>query len=328
MVAESTQKMQSESFSGPLAWVSETMLPSDGRVRLDAVCVDELRDTAQALRDNPLPVTALRPVDFDLPACAALMARIKHTLDHGVGFTIIDGVPLDDLDVETVRKIYWLLLALVGRPVAQKWNGEMIYDVVDTGRKPAAGNGVRSSKSNAGQIYHTDNSFNLPPEYVALLCLHPAMAGGESGLISFDSVYNGLLDACPDVLPRLYQPFLFDRQREHAPDDRPFSSAPVFEFDGSCLSTRLATSLIRQGYALAAVDVDDETAAALTALDEMTESDGLGKTFRFERGQIQIVNNRRIGHRRTAFVDWPEPERRRHLIRIWLRDHGRAFYLG
>ena len=48
----------------------------------------------------------------------------------------------------------------------------------------------------------------------------------------------------------------------------------------------------------------------------------------FDPGQIQIVNNRRLAHRRTAFVDWPEPDRRRHLIRIWLRDHGRSFYLG
>ncbi|MFT5172706.1 MAG: hypothetical protein ACI8W7_000873, partial [Gammaproteobacteria bacterium] len=44
--------------------------------------------------------------------------------------------------------------------------------------------------------------------------------------------------------------------------------------------------------------------------------------------QIQIVNNRRIGHRRTGYTDWPEPERKRHLMRIWLRNHGRAFYMG
>ena len=304
------------------------MLPDDGLVRLDAACVDELRALASCLSDNPLPVTALDPNDFELPACTARMAQITHALDRGVGFAIVDGVPLDGLDLDSVRKIYWLLMSLVGRPVAQKWDGEMIYDVVDTGRKPAAGNGVRSSKSNAGQVYHTDNSINLPPEYVGLLCLQPAKEGGESGLISFESVYNRLMDRHPEVLPRLYRPFLFDRQREHADGDRLVSSAPVFEFDGRRLNTRLATSLIRQGYALAEVAIDDETDAALNALDSVTESNGLGKTFHFARGHIQIVNNRRIGHRRTAFVDWPEPDRRRHLIRIWLRDHGRSFYLG
>jgi len=48
----------------------------------------------------------------------------------------------------------------------------------------------------------------------------------------------------------------------------------------------------------------------------------------FNKKQIQIVNNKRIGHRRTAFRDWDEPERRRHLVRIWLRDTGRPFYQG
>jgi hypothetical protein len=26
---------------------------------------------------------------------------------------------------------------------------------------------------------------------------------------------------------------------------------------------------------------------------------------------------------RTALADWPRPERKRHLVRVWLRDHGR-----
>ncbi len=54
----------------------------------------------------------------------------------------------------------------------------------------------------------------------------------------------------------------------------------------------------------------------------------LSKEFFFERGQIQIVDNRRCGHKRTEFHDYPEPERRRHLVRLWLRDRGRSFYNG
>ena len=148
------------------------------------------------------------------------------------------------------------------------------------------------------------------------------------GLISFDSVHNRLIEQHPKVLPRLYQPFLIDSQREHAPDDRLTSSVPVFEFDGQALRTRLASSVIRQGYAIEDVEIDDDTSAAIAALDAVTESDGLGKAFDFAQGQIQIVNNRRIGHRRTGYTDWPEPARKRHLMRIWLRNHGRSFYMG
>ena len=74
--------------------------------------------------------------------------------------------------------------------------------------------------------------------------------------------------------------------------------------------------------------MDTETSAALAALDEVLEAPELGKSFVFERGQIQIVNNRMFGHRRTAFKDSPEPESRRHLVRIWVRNHGRRFYAG
>ena len=76
------------------------------------------------------------------------------------------------------------------------------------------------------------------------------------------------------------------------------------------------------------IKMDDETREAIRALQEVSERSGLGKDFTFERGQIQIANNKRLAHRRTAFRDWPEPERRRHLVRMWLRDSGRPFYMG
>ena len=40
--------------------------------------------------------------------------------------------------------------------------------------------------------------------------------------------------------------------------------------------------------------------------------------MRLEPGDIQLVHNHTLLHDRTAFTDWPEPERRRHLLRLWL----------
>jgi len=40
------------------------------------------------------------------------------------------------------------------------------------------------------------------------------------------------------------------------------------------------------------------------------------------------VNNREIGHSRTAFTDHVEPELRRYLVRQWLRDAGHRGYRG
>ena len=40
--------------------------------------------------------------------------------------------------------------------------------------------------------------------------------------------------------------------------------------------------------------------------------------FSLEPGQMLFVNNHWILHNRTAFEDHPEPERRRHYLRLWL----------
>ena len=42
--------------------------------------------------------------------------------------------------------------------------------------------------------------------------------------------------------------------------------------------------------------------------------------FRFmqEPGDLLLLNNWVTLHRRTAFEDHPEPERKRHILRIWL----------
>jgi len=39
----------------------------------------------------------------------------------------------------------------------------------------------------------------------------------------------------------------------------------------------------------------------------------------FRPGDIQLLNNAVILHAREAYDDFPEPERKRHLLRLWLR---------
>ena len=45
----------------------------------------------------------------------------------------------------------------------------------------------------------------------------------------------------------------------------------------------------------------------------------------FLPGDIQFLHNHTILHARSAYVDWSEPERKRHLLRLWLSPpDGRA----
>jgi alpha-ketoglutarate-dependent taurine dioxygenase len=310
-----------------LAWTGASLALEDTRLAVPADCLAELEEAARTLRDNPLPIPALALRDFDLSACRRLMGRARAILDDGIGFVLLDRLPLDRLGREEARALHWLLASMVGRPVAQKWDGTMIYDVRDLGRP--AGNGVRPDVTNAEQSFHTDNSYNhCPPESVALLCLATAREGGVHRVVSFPAVHEELRRVRPDLLARLYRPFFFDRQREHAPGDAMVTHHPLFERVDGRLRARLSRFQVENGQRLAGVPLDDEGRAALDALEAIMNRPGMAWEFAFEPGQIQIANNLVLGHKRTAFHDWPEPERRRHLVRLWLRDHGRAFYNG
>jgi alpha-ketoglutarate-dependent taurine dioxygenase len=163
---------------------------------------------------------------------------------------------------------------------------------------------------------------------VALICLQVAKSGGVSGLVSFQAAHNAMRERHPDLLSRLYRPFIFDRQREHAPGDVMTHRAPIFEWRDGRLLGRISRFQIVNGHRLAGEPLDEEGQAALAAFDAMLEDPALRFDFHFQPGQIQIVDNRALGHKRTGFEDWPEPERKRHLVRLWLRDRGRPFYNG
>ena len=38
----------------------------------------------------------------------------------------------------------------------------------------------------------------------------------------------------------------------------------------------------------------------------------------FRPGDIQLLKNSVILHKRTPYLDWDEPARKRHLLRLWL----------
>jgi alpha-ketoglutarate-dependent taurine dioxygenase len=315
-------------IEGASVWMRREIRPEEYRIDLSAACLDEIRRAADEMSAYPLPTILRAPDDLAMPACRREMARVRQMLDHGRRFAIVDRLPMADIDAAEATAIYWLLSSMVSRPVAQKLDGTMIYDVLDTGQQALPGSGIRPDKTNSEIRFHNDNAYNeAPPDYVGLLCLRQAQSGGHSRVISFHTVHNALLARYRDQLPRLYRPFWFDRQREYRPGDSPIFSAPVFA-DSSELRARFSVHQISGGYALSGEPIDSEGDAAIGAMLEIFDDDGLSIDFDLEPGQLQFVHNRALGHSRTAFVDHPDPGRKRHLVRLWMRDHGRRAYPG
>ena len=302
------------------SWTRESISPEGWLIPLPVDCVAELDEVAAAVRAARRPVDTLDPADFSLRACAAVMASVRAKLETDTGLAVVDRFPVERYSHAENLAIGWLLAAMLGQVVAQKANGTRLYDVKDSGQ--ALGYGVRRSVTNLGQPFHTDGGWLWKaPAFVGLFCLESAMEGGLSRFASLVTAHHELRRRRPELLARLYRPFYWDRQGEHAPDAPRVSRQPVFEFEGGTLASRYYEDYVRNGSRMAGEALDDEGAEALDAMREIVDDPANWVEFRIEKGQLQYLNNRQFAHSRTAFKD-AGPGQGRHMLRLWNRDEG------
>lgn len=324
-VAESAPLMLKEDIQNCRAWRRSDISSQDWLVSLPQRGIDELDIVARQIRRDPLPAALLTPDQFALDACAEVMGQVREKLRAGVGLAVLDRVPVERYTAEENRALAWLLGSLLGRPVAQKWDGTMLYDVRDTGQ--ALEYGVRRSVTNLELTFHTDAAWlDLPPELVGLYCINPAREGGVSRFVSLASAHNELRRRHPDLLARLYRPFPWDRQAEHAPDDDKITRRPIFQYDGHAFMVCFNEKLIASGAGLAGESLDGEGREALEAMRRIVDSPELGVELTIERGHVQYINNRQFAHSRTDFKDASEPHLKRHMVRVWTREEGRRTF--
>ncbi len=310
------------------SWVGSELAPDAGFINPSNECLEEIARILKLLNLNPMPLLALSPEDLEIPCLSSLSFQIRENLNAGLGFCIVNKLPIADTGEYEATAIYWLLAQLVGRPVAQKWSdGRMIYSVTDLGRP--SGNGVRPDVTNEEQSFHTDNSYNIaPPDHVGLLCLRPAAEGGLSRIVNMLAVLEVMFDKYPHFVSRLQQPYFFDRQREHSDTDKKTILTPLLCDEDGGVRVRVSRNLIYQGYKLEGKVVDENSEAALDAFFSIIDDPKMFIEFQFEPGQVQFLNNRVIGHKRTSFKDKPGTKLKRELLRVWLREGGKRFYNG
>ena len=61
---------------------------------------------------------------------------------------------------------------------------------------------------------------------------------------------------------------------------------------------------------------------ALNLFDELANDPELNLTMKLEPVDMLFVHNHTLLHDRAAFEDWQEPERKRHMLRLWLSVPG------
>jgi hypothetical protein len=299
---------------GPAAWRrADVADPAIWRVALTADQVDELRAAVAHARSTGKALGDLRATDFPLPKLALEIARWREQIQNGLGFSVISGVPVPDWSEADASLCFWCLGLHMGRPGAQNPQGDLLGHVRDTGadaRDPF----VRLYRTAANIAYHCDAA-----DVVGLLCLNTARRGGASRIVSSVSVHDELVRRRPDLAARLYQPFLLDVRNEDASGALRHLPIPPCRFAGGRLRTFYHSDYFRSVVRHADVPAfSDDERALLDLYEAIASQPDFYLDMQFAPGDIQWLSNHTILHARTAYEDHPEPDRKRHLLRLWL----------
>src|SRR5262249_36494283 len=122
-------KLLSTLVPGISSWAKDDLSESDYFVRLSPECISEMRHMLGRNKSNALPTLSLTPDDY--PACCRAAEHLRHLLDAGPHFAIVDRIPVEAMSSEQARALFWVFSSVLARPVAQKLDGTMIYDVRD-----------------------------------------------------------------------------------------------------------------------------------------------------------------------------------------------------
>ena len=318
-----TPEMLLEPVRDRSAWKSAEFAADDSWIfRLSDREVKEIDDALNGLRARGLEVPDFGRDEFPLPTLAAKIADVLREVEDGRGVALIRGLPVQNYDIDALRAIYWGIGAYFGDPISQNSKGQILADVVDLGNDYADPN-ARGYKTSAGLDPHVDSS-----DIVSLLCVRTAKSGGESIVASSMTVYNEILEHHRDYLPILYRGFNRDLRGEGVTgslDEVTPHKVPVYSYFDNRLSCDLNTRIIRSAREKLSQPLTDLEEEALDGVTALALRDDICFRMHLEEGDIQLVNNYTVLHSRTDYTDFPEPERKRRLMRFWVNSrNGRA----
>jgi len=304
--------------AGPQAWYGRDLANDHSWLEtLTPAEIAEIDDALATVEASGIAMLDMTAADFPLPTLSARMQALAQELDRGRGFWVLRGLPLDRLSEREAAFAYWGLGLHMGLPVSQNARGHLLGHVTDEGLDFRTNSGVRGYQTRLRLPYHTDSS-----DVVGLLCLQPAKSGGRSSVASTTTVYNEVLARRPDLAPLWFEPWYFDRRNEERPGEAPFFTTPLAAWDDDMLSIRYVGSFMESAQRHEAVPaLSSERKDFLQLVDTIANEPGIALQIDFQPGDIQFVCNYSIFHSRTAYEDHPEPERRRHLLRLWLTLH-------
>ncbi len=301
-------------LEGPTVWVGPEIARDAAWLEpLSAADIAEIATATEPLLRRDADIARITRADFPLPKLAARLARIRAELLRGRGFVLLRALPVQQWSLRESATAFFGLGTHLGAARPQNAQGHLLGHVQDLGLASDDPN-VRIYQTAERQTFHTDSC-----DVVGLLCLHTAQQGGDSALVSSNTVWNRMRQRRPDLAAELLKPIATDRRGEVPEGGRPFFSIPVFNWHEGLMSAIYQRQYIDSAQRFAdAPRLTPARVEALDLFDQLANDPQLHFLMTLEHGDLQFVHNHTLLHDRTAFADWPEPARRRHLLRLWL----------
>ena len=299
---------RSESF----AWNASSFQSSaDYSLRLTDEERAELIEAVRALPDVKAPQAA-GSAQFAMRRLSSRLQAAYDEVRSGRGFVVLRGLPVDAVSKDEFVAAVWGIGTHFGNALSQNTSGDLIGHVVDaTAEDPTP----RMYRSNLELRPHSDIT-----SMISLACWHRSETGGASVIVSAVTVHGELCRQHPEVMAPLYRGFHYHQVGEEAPGEPPVTRhrVPLFAVRDGQLSSRYLRSNLVAGHSALEMPLNAEEIRALDAFDAVATAPANRLAFFLERGDMIVINNYTVMHARTSFKNYPEPERKRHLVRLWL----------
>ena len=302
----------------PAGWYPEDIAATESwRYVLSADEIVEIDAAVTGVEKRGLDIVDITRADFPLPGFTGAIELMRAELQDGLGFAQIRGMPVERWSRAQAAAAFWGINTHFGRALSQNAKGDLLGHIKDLGGDYSDPK-TRGYLTNARMGFHADQC-----DYVELFCLRQARSGGASRIASSVTVYNEMLARHPDLVPELIAPSCWTLHGEISPGEKPWYDLPVFNFHDGYFSAKGVSSHIRKSQAVPGVP--KYSARRLDAFDRFAEiAKEVATSVEVRPGDINILHNHVVLHSRDAFEDWPEPERKRHLYRLWINDDDHA----
>jgi hypothetical protein len=281
--------------------------------RLSEAEIAEVEIASSVLAKSSRDLASINTADFPLPTLGPRLHFLLQDVLNGRGFVLIRALPVERWSKREAAIAFLGIGVHLGNLRMQNAAGHLLGHVKDLGRSSTDPH-ARIYQTRERQTHHTDSC-----DVVGLLCLRAAKSGGLSNLVSSTTIFNEMRRRRPALLSVLLDRIETDRRGEVPEGGKPYFSIPVFNWHDGLLSAIYQRQYIESARRFPGVAaLTPLQIAALDLFDELANDPALNFTMELEPGDIQLVHNHTILHDRTAFEDFPEPERKRHLLRLWL----------